>query len=177
MLTEKEKIYNDNYYIKNREKFILYSKKWYKENKESKRIYNKKYKREHKQYFDTYMKEYRIKNRDKLIGWRKEYKEKNKERVKLSHKVSKHRRRSAGKLSVKLLQSVYEDNIKKYGTLTCYLCEKPIPFGQDNLEHKFPISRGGRNNYENLAVACALCNHKKKNKTLEEYLGVLPKKL
>ena len=33
-------------------------------------------------------------------------------------------------------QQVYEDNIKQYGTLTCYLCEEKIEFGLDNLEHK-----------------------------------------
>ncbi len=72
-------------------------------------------------------------------------------------------------LLLKTIQLVYEDNIKKYGTLTCYLCLKPIVFGNDQLDHKIPVSRDGNNEYENLGVACAQCNGKKNNKTVEEY--------
>lgn len=77
--------------------------------------------------------------------------------------------RGAGKLSVKVIQMVYEDNIKKYGTLTCYLCLNTIAFGDDHLEHKTPLIRGGNNDYENLAIACSSCNHKKHSKTEEEF--------
>jgi len=78
-------------------------------------------------------------------------------------------RTNAGELSIKTIQLVYEDNIKKHGTLTCIYCEKPIQFGKDTLEHKIPLSRGGTNLYENLAVACFRCNAQKKSKTPEEY--------
>ena len=73
----------------------------------------------------------------------------------------------------KIIQRVYEDNIKKFGTLTCYLCLKTIQFGQDSLEHKIPLSRGGKHEYQNLAVAHISCNHKKFNKTEAEYKGGL----
>ncbi len=79
------------------------------------------------------------------------------------------RKRRGGKLLLSIIQSVYEDNIKQYGTLTCYLCLKPIVFGKDHLDHKIPISRGGKNEYENLAVACQKCNLRKYNKTDEEF--------
>jgi 5-methylcytosine-specific restriction endonuclease McrA len=70
---------------------------------------------------------------------------------------------------IKTIQRAYEDNIKKYGTLTCYLCLKPIDFKKDSLEHKIPLSRGGTNEYENLAIAHLICNQKKQNKTESEY--------
>lgn len=79
------------------------------------------------------------------------------------------RRKQGGKLSHKTLQMVYEDNIKRYGTLTCYLCNQTIAFGKDSLEHKIPLCRGGTNEYRNLAVACRSCNSKKHDKTEEEY--------
>jgi 5-methylcytosine-specific restriction endonuclease McrA len=72
-------------------------------------------------------------------------------------------------VTVKIVQRVYEDNIKKYETLTCYLCEKPIEFKQDSLEHKTPFSRGGTNEYSNLAIAHLSCNIKKGTKTELEY--------
>lgn len=79
----------------------------------------------------------------------------------------------AGELSFQTIQLVYEDNIKKYGTLTCYLCEKPIEFGKDNLEHKHPLSRGGSNLYDNLEVSCKSCNSRKRHRTVEEYKATL----
>ena len=72
-------------------------------------------------------------------------------------------------LSIKIIQLVYEDNIKRFGTLTCYLCLKPISFGKDCIEHKIPLSRNGTNNYDNLEIACKSCNSKKHSKTEEEY--------
>jgi len=72
-------------------------------------------------------------------------------------------------LSIATIQLVYEDNIKRFGTLTCYLCLEPIAFKKDNLEHRIPLSRGGTNEYKNLAVSCQKCNCKKHNKTEKEY--------
>jgi len=77
--------------------------------------------------------------------------------------------KGGGELPIERIQLVYEDNIKKYGTLTCYLCEISILFGKDHLEHKIPLSRGGTNEYNNLAVACKKCNHSKRTKTEKEY--------
>jgi 5-methylcytosine-specific restriction endonuclease McrA len=84
-------------------------------------------------------------------------------------------RKSVGKLLIKTIQLVYEDNIKKYSTLTCYLCLKPIKFGNDHLEHKTPLSRGGTNAKNNLDIACQKCNNKKYNKTEKEYRRFLIK--
>jgi hypothetical protein len=79
------------------------------------------------------------------------------------------RRTRARGLKVETVQRVYEDNIKRYGTLTCYLCIKPIEFGKDHLEHKTPLVRGGTNEYDNLGVACSKCNCSKGRKTVEEF--------
>lgn len=91
-------------------------------------------------------------------------------RHKLMYRINAQKRRYGLKdLTVGRAQMVYEDNIKKYGTLTCYLCLKPVRFGEDNLEHKTPLSRGGGNDFNNLAIACKLCNSKKSEKTEKEY--------
>ena len=79
------------------------------------------------------------------------------------------RMKIAGKLLKETVQMVYEDNIKKYGTLTCYLCLKSIIFGADHLEHKTPIARRGTNKYDNLAIACVSCNLSKKSMTESEF--------
>ena len=87
----------------------------------------------------------------------------------LFSKACNHNRRTSGsKLTLAIVQRVYEDNIKKYGVLTCYLCKQPIVFGDDNLEHIIPISKGGTNDYNNLRVAHTVCNKHKKSKLLGE---------
>lgn len=78
--------------------------------------------------------------------------------------------KSNRKIGLKVVQLVYDSNVKKYGRLTCYLCFLPIDFGNDHLEHKTPISRGGGNTFENLDVSCAGCNRRKHTKTAEEFL-------
>lgn len=92
---------------------------------------------------------------------------------KLSNQKRLSLKRKGGYIDVKIIQTVYEDNIKKYGTLTCYLCLKPIVFKKDSLEHKIPLSRDGTNEYNNLAIAHISCNAKKHNKTEEEYKKII----
>lgn len=77
--------------------------------------------------------------------------------------------KNGGELSIRTIQLIYEDNIKRFGTLTCYLCLKPIEFKNDSLEHKIPLVRGGTNEYNNLAIAHRSCNSKKGKKTVEEF--------
>jgi len=99
-----------------------------------------------------------------------------KEMVKLRRKKYKYNKKQAGKLTIKTIQLVYEDNIKRYGTLTCYLCLKPIKMQKEHLEHKTPLSRGGSNDYENLGISCSQCNIRKRNKTVDEYFEYLNNK-
>lgn len=109
----------------------------------------------------------------KTKEWKRErnkiWRLRNPEKAKYYSKLDKHKRRAVGYISIKIIQSIYEDNIKEYGTLTCIYCLNPIAFGKDTLEHKNPISRGGTNTYENLAIACFKCNINKKAKTYDEY--------
>lgn len=123
-----------------------------------------------REYQRKYHKEYRHRK-----GISKEYRSEysgisfTKEYRKLHRKMYKYLRKNAGELTVNIIQFIYEDNIKRYGTLTCYLCLQPIEFGKDHLEHKIPLSRGGTNARENLDIACQKCNNKKFNKTEAEY--------
>jgi 5-methylcytosine-specific restriction endonuclease McrA len=90
----------------------------------------------------------------------------------LSVKTSNNKRRLlTSTLTIETVQEIYEKNIEQYGTLTCYLCKKTIKFRQDSLEHKIPISRGGTNSKDNLAVAHRSCNCKKNTKTATEFIG------
>ena len=125
-----------------------------------------------KELHKKYDKKYRQENKEKISQKHKEYAKTF--QGKLCFRIGQHNRRSKvrmiGKLSLETVQSVYEDNIKQYGKLTCILCNNPINFGEDSLEHKMPISRGGTNEYSNLGIAHKLCNISKNYKTIEEYI-------
>lgn len=141
------------------------------------RAYNRLNSKKRKDYFREYSRRVRHEK-----GISKSYSSKyggefkdsmSKEYKKFHRKKYKYSLKKAGKLTIKIIQFVYEDNIKRFGTLTCYLCLNPIAFGKDHLEHKTPLSRGGTNERNNLEVACQSCNCKKHTKTELEYkMGV-----
>ena len=131
-------------------------------------IYRKVYYALHKEKTLKQAKKWRLQNKERIYDTNVKYH--NTFRGKLSIKNCATNRRMLTKdLNIDIIQRVYEDNIKQYGTLTCYLCLNPIQFGSDQLEHRIPLSRGGSNLYENLGVACGPCNNNKGTKTEEEY--------
>lgn len=122
-----------------------------------------------KEYKSQMDKQYREKHKKELVLGQHRYYINNKARFRLHRKRRKALLKAGGVLTLRMIQQVYEDNIKKYGTLTCIYCQEPIQFGSDSLEHKTPVCRGGTNKYENLAIACICCNKRKNRKTVEEY--------
>lgn len=50
----------------------------------------------------------------------------------------------------------------------CQYCGKKLKESEITLDHIIPRSRGGRNNWQNLATACPECNSKKGDKLPEE---------
>lgn len=154
-----------------REEFKKYNAKYL--SKPDKKELQLKYKKEHpfvaKESYKAAKKAWTEKNKERRSKEYKIWHSKNRDLLRAKHHNRLILEKNAGELTVETIQRVYEDNIKKYGTLTCYLCLNLIPFKKDHLEHKYPLSRGGTNLYENLAVACQRCNITKKDKTEEEY--------
>lgn len=50
----------------------------------------------------------------------------------------------------------------------CYLCDSVFDFKEMELDHVFPIARGGKHKRDNCKMACVRCNRSKGSKTLEE---------
>ncbi len=44
----------------------------------------------------------------------------------------------------------------------CYYCGRKVPPRELTMDHKIPLSRGGRSEKSNLVPACKECNNKKK---------------
>ena len=170
---EKHKKYYEKYYIENVKKIKEQTKKHAKLNKDKIKEYRKRWERENRELRNEMNKKYRKNNVKKIKEQKKQYRQT--PNGKIRQKVYMHNRRLLTRgLTVQIIQQVYEDNIKRFGTLTCCLCNKSIEFGQDSLEHKIPISKGGSNDIDNLEIAHFSCNSSKGNKILEEYrLGKL----
>jgi 5-methylcytosine-specific restriction endonuclease McrA len=52
----------------------------------------------------------------------------------------------------------------------CAYCETVL-FGDFHVDHMMPLSRGGSNNWDNLAITCPKCNLSKGAKTAEEFFN------
>jgi len=171
------KHYDRQYRFNHKEHILIYNRQWQK-NSSNKNNSNKKYHNEYnKQWRENnpeYSKQYRQDNKEYLAERQKQWRQTFS--GKASNKAGVYNRRAMTKdLTIEIIQRVYEDNIKKYGTLTCYLCFNPIEFGNDSLEHSIPLTREGSNDYKNLGVAHKICNCRKGTMTLGEWFEKYPK--
>lgn len=73
-------------------------------------------------------------------------------------------RKAVGVFSAKDIEQMYRNQFGK-----CYYCHKTLHF-KFHVDHRHPISRGGTNSKENLAVTCPTCNLSKASKTEEEFI-------
>ena len=96
------------------------------------------------------------------------WREKNREHSRLLKRKRRILKRKNGFLSIQVIQQVYECNINNFGTLTCVYCFTPIVFGNDTLDHVIPISKGGNHSFNNLVIACKICNCIKKDRLIGE---------
>lgn len=161
--------------MRDKEKLKIYRANWIRKNPERWREicrYHRKatYKRR-KSAHRAKCAEWVRKNPEKMRAYRKKWAVRNRELLRMYCNARRHTQRALGKISSRIIQMVYEDNIKRFGTLTCVLCYQLIQFGQDSLEHLVPISRGGTNDYSNLGVSHRKCNSAKYNMTLEEFFN------
>lgn len=52
----------------------------------------------------------------------------------------------------------------------CFWCDKIVKDKDLNIDHLYPLAKGGTNNIDNLVVSCGLCNRKKHAKHPEQFL-------
>lgn len=157
------------YYLAHREEIIAKNKIYRSERREHFKKYLREYYRKNKEILSSKMKIYRERNKEALKPAKRAYYDRNTILCKFRSRVS-HANKAGGGMTVEKLQKVYECNIHKYGTLTCYLCLKKITFGKDSLDHKTPVSRGGDNSFDNLGIVHKKCNGIKHRRTYKEYL-------
>ncbi len=131
-----------------------------------KRIYREIHREELRDKQRKYLEKNRIKSYAKVKEWR------DKNKLYLRKYFSRYfflNPQPKRKYIVPILQKVYENNIKEFGTLTCIYCFVPIPFGKDTIDHLNPISQQGLSDYDNMVIACKCCNSTKGDKNYNEF--------
>ncbi len=196
---KKERLkYAREYHQKNKEYSRNYYKRYNEERREEVNERNREYNRDHKKERNKYQQKYfqkeenRERRREYMKSYAKDYYQSHRKECldnlkryfktpkgRLALKTVRHNRRTisekCSKLTIKKVQLVYERNISKYGRLVCALCNKPIKFGEDSLEHFIPLSRYEEfpyrdlNALNNLGISHRKCNSSKGTKTLEEW--------
>jgi 5-methylcytosine-specific restriction endonuclease McrA len=132
-----------------------------------------------------YQREYYQKNRDKMLEYHRKYREVNKE--KRNEALRQWKKANPDKLRMydhNRRAREYSDNsggytISELNTLFeqqegfCFYCGELLYASFDrevHVEHRIPLSRGGRNLIENIVLSCSDCNLSKFTKTDDEFL-------
>lgn len=154
-----------------------YNKEWRAKNpekvKEEKKRHNNKYpekvKEDSRRRFKIYYakcpekrkennRKYYAKNSEKVKGYVKKYRQTFMGRLIIKQKNIK--RRGNGSIKTSTIEQIINENILKYGVITCEKCKKQC-FDNYHIDHIVPVSKGGNNSYNNLQILCAKCNLEK----------------
>ena len=177
------------YYADNREGIREYQnasyKRYYTENKEDLARKNKIYRGEHREELKAKSVKYVDDNREEINArarsTRAEYPERTKEYERLYRQTPKGKVRDKERASLRRarkknskignLPNNYERTLYETQDGLCYYCKRDLDNLITHLEHKQPLSREGGHVFDNLALACSVCNLKKGAMTEDEFIA------
>lgn len=146
-----------------------YFKRWYEENREKQREYLRRWYEENREERLVKGKHWRAKNPEKMRALKNRWRAENPERAATHYRNRRARQRAAeGTHTCEDLEAIAEAQ-----DFACAYCGIPLVGGeceQVHVDHKIPLSRGGSNWPENLALSCAFCNLSKHAMTAEEFM-------
>lgn len=169
--------YKAAYDLENKEKIAAYRKRTkaqmkaycaerYRKNRTATLARVKAYTEANKEKVLKYHSRYHAANTEKVQTWARAWRRNNPERK--AHHSNTRRARKAGNGGSHTL----EELVEKFSSMgnACYYCGSS---GRMSVDHMTPLSRGGRDDIQNIVPACRSCNSRKNIKTAQEYFAVL----
>lgn len=93
--------------------------------------------------------------------------QRNREQV-IKRKMQLNARRRARMYQSGTIENIHVEVIIERDGLVCYLCQRELDRSEVTIDHVIPLARGGEHSYENVRVACNLCNARKTDRLLSE---------
>lgn len=137
----------------------------YQRDSETAKARERKRYRDNPEAYKAQVKEWQARNKERVKGYKVKWKAKNKEAL----RVYAHVRR------LRIGQSSEHHTVEEIWQMAesqdwlCAYCESPL-FGTFEIDHMTPLSRGGSNAWDNIAIACVWCNRSKGPNTAEEFM-------
>ncbi len=158
------------YYRKHREKLLAKVRAWAdshpEEMYEKRKAQYRKFKAYYQEKNRAHYAEHKDETRARVMKWRQANPDQHRERQNTAAARYRGRKRAAGTFNSKDI-----DALKKSQRGRCYWCRNP--YGRFQIDHVWPLSKGGSNGAENIVLACKTCNHTKNAKTPMEWAGQL----
>jgi hypothetical protein len=82
---------------------------------------------------------------------------------------SAERRREIDRIRSRLNREAAIAHLTKDDDWNCAYCDCELSYGDIHIDHIVPLSKGGTNDIENLALSCKPCNLRKGARTPEEW--------
>jgi hypothetical protein len=157
----RERYRNDDDY---RATVLAWCKIYYDNNSDKCKARVKKYAEDNAGKIKEYRIGYYFNNSDLIKAKVKQYVKEHPEKARANYQNYRARRMNAeGEISGIDILSLHMSQDGK-----CYLCSNIME--EYHVEHKVPLSRGGTNLPDNIALSCPTCNQSKHTKTVEEYI-------
>ena len=149
---ERLRRWHQQHYIENKEKMLQQSREWYKNNKERKRELKRNWEKRN-------IEKIRLQRRK----WRRSWELKNPEKNRSMQNACHHKRRALLRGDKNKFSANEWDVVRKRNNYKCVICGKIEPEIKLTVDHIIPVSRGGKNNIENIQPLCRRCNSIKNN--------------
>lgn len=163
---EQVKAKRREYYEQNRESVLRSQETYRAQNKEKVSQGKMRAKKAKPEKYKAMEVRYREKNRFAINQRLREWNARNKDKVRVWTRNAQAKRKAVpGSYSLSEIKQMYADQ----GGLCAY-CEGELN-GTYHVDHMLPISRGGTNDWTNLAITCVNCNQRKWTKTTEEFFN------